>query len=135
MKQNNKTYLGSATVEMLDNLANDLHASSYNAGWWHDQETGECKLDDIFYQTSKLLLIHSEVSEATEGLRRDISDDKLPQYSMEAVELADVVIRSLEYCAAKQIPIGEIIKEKMKFNHVREDHKVENRVKSGGKKF
>jgi len=134
-KSDVKSYLNEETGQTLDALARDLHASSYNAGWWHDQATGEEKVDDLFFQCSKLLLIHAETSEAAEGLRTGEQDDKLPEYTNEAVELSDIIIRALDYCGAKNIPIGEIINKKMRFNAVRSDHKVENRKKIGGKRF
>lgn len=59
-----------------------------------------------------LLLIHSEVSEACEGLRRG---------DMENVgeELADVIIRVLHVCAKHKIPIGAIVAKKHEKNKQR----------------
>lgn len=45
----------------------------------------------------EITLIHSEISEATEGLRKRLKDDKLPKYPMYIVELADTIIRCLDY--------------------------------------
>ena len=42
-------------------------------------------------------LFHSELSEAMEGLRKNLMDDHLPEYPMVAVELADFVIRVLDW--------------------------------------
>lgn len=44
----------------------------------------------------EVILINSEIGEATEGLRKGIADDHLPDFPMYAVELADVIIRSLD---------------------------------------
>ena len=44
-------------------------------------------------------LMHSEVSEGVEGLRKDLMDDHLTAYPMVACELADTIIRILDYMA------------------------------------
>lgn len=45
-------------------------------------------------------LVHSEVSEAVEADRKDLNDDKLPEYKGRVVELADVAIRILDHTGA-----------------------------------
>jgi NTP pyrophosphatase (non-canonical NTP hydrolase) len=62
-------------------------------------------------------------------------DDKLPHRTMEEVEMADVLIRLLDYCAGHNLDLHGAYVDKMQFNADREDHKPENRVKVGGKKF
>lgn len=65
-----------------------------NAKWWHDPATGHA------IQRNKgqmRMLMISEVSEAMEGERKNLTDDKLPHRRMAEVELADVVIRALDY--------------------------------------
>jgi NTP pyrophosphatase (non-canonical NTP hydrolase) len=47
-------------------------------------------------------LVHSEVSEAVEADRKDLWDDKLPEYKGIAVELADVAIRILDWTGANK---------------------------------
>jgi len=46
-------------------------------------------------------------------------DDKLPEYKGVEVELADTLIRILDYCGAHQVPIGEIVRKKIEFNKTR----------------
>jgi len=82
-----------------------------------------------------LMLIVSEVSEAMEGHRKSLQDDKLPHRKMFDVELADAVIRILHLAGRMDIPIGEILVEKLVYNTTREDHKPENRAKEGGKAY
>jgi hypothetical protein len=135
-KQDHQSYLEPISGIYLNALCKDVHASSYNAGWWHDPETKEELINNIYVLATKIGLIHSEASEALEGLRKNIPDDKLPQYPMDAVEIADVIIRAFDYCGARGYNIGTIIAEKMAINHSRADHKIENRmVKEGGKYF
>lgn len=70
-----------------------------------------------------------------EGHRKGLKDDKLPQYDMLAVELADCVIRVFDTAGALKIPLGKILVAKLQFNTQRPDHKPENRAKEGGKAY
>lgn len=84
-----------------------------------------------------LCLIHSEVSEALEGERKGLQDDKLPQYPMPVVEIVDAMIRELDYLAGfwPDVNVQEVFDAKMKYNAEREDHKHEARRIAGGKQF
>ena len=82
-----------------------------------------------------LLLIHSEVSEATEALRKGLMDDKLPFRRGIEVELADVVIRCIKLAHHAGFDLAGAIAEKEAFNRVRSDHRPEERAKAGGKRF
>lgn len=59
-------------------------------GWWIDLETGE-RIQKEWGES--MALLHSEVSEAMEGYRKDLMDDKIPTRKMLEVEIADAVIR------------------------------------------
>ena len=109
-------------------LVREAHKNSVEAGWWNEEDT----VDTV---PAKLCLIHSEISEAMEGARKDLMDDKLPHRKMIEVELADAVIRIADLCGHLKLNLGEAIIEKMDYNKNREDHKLENRAKEGGKKF
>lgn len=82
-----------------------------------------------------LCLVHSEISEAMEGDRKNLMDDKLPHRKMLEVELADALIRIFDIAGAKGLDLGGAIAEKRSYNAVRKDHKVENRIKDDGKKY
>jgi len=104
------------------------HSQSRNAGWWDGID-----LDQI--TPTKLCLIHSEISEALEGFRKDLMDDKLPHRKMAEVELADAVIRILDLAGAHEMDIEGAMKEKLEYNLNREDHKQEIRRREYGKKY
>jgi len=106
---------------------------SRKAGWWTDLQTGESLMGAPRIVEQKLALIHSEVSEALEGHRKDLMDDKLPHRKMVEVELADAVIRIADLAGAMGLKLGQAMAEKLQYNTTREDHKLENRRKVGGK--
>lgn len=129
-------YAGTALQEFC-------HSAAATAGWWNDTKTGmdyakECMDNTRFGKAlvaEKLCLIHSEISEAMEGHRKGLMDDKLPHRSMIEVELADAIIRIGDLAGALQLDLGGAIAEKMQFNSVRPDHKIENRNAEGGKAY
>jgi NTP pyrophosphatase (non-canonical NTP hydrolase) len=124
-------------------LVDACHGASARAGWWTYGPTGqdlkaEAQSDSRFGKAlvaEKLALIHSEISEAMEGHRKGLQDDKLPHRSMIEVELADAVIRIADLAGALDLDLGGAIAEKLQFNATREDHKPENRAKAGGKVY
>lgn len=140
-------------ADTLNSLFRKCHNASRNAGWWHDPETNiplnpaiegipligiEREIRDAmapYVIATKILLIISELTEAMEGHRKGLPDDKLPHRSMLEVELADAVIRIGDLSGALGLDVGGAIAEKMKYNLSRPDHKVVNRRKPGGKLY
>lgn len=113
----------------LQYLADQIHV--LNRKWWKFSDKGE----PIRNKGEAIALMHSELSEALEGLRKNKQDEHLPHLRNEVVELADCIIRILDYCAGFELPIGKAIYEKLQYNSIRKDHKIEERMKDGGKKF
>lgn len=114
----------------LNELAKEVHAA--NAKWWQDLDTGK----PINRNKGELLmLIVSEVAEAMEGERKDLMDDKLPHRKMAEVELADALIRILDYSAGFGYDLQGAYEEKMRYNAHRIDHTHEARKLAGGKRF
>lgn len=155
-------------------LSQHCHAASYNRGWWHDPITGLSLIpvDHISTATpgtyqeqadrenrrfvdawfpyviaTKIALIHSEVTEMLEAVRRDKDDDKIPFAGVTA-EGGDVVIRVCDLIGmlqhtdapspmgrAEDYNLGLAILTKIPFNGARPDHDLAARALPGGKKY
>ena len=112
-------------IDNINDLVDYCHGQAKNAGWHNKpREVG-----------TDLMLITSEIAEAMEGARKDLMDDHLPHRKMFEVELADALIRILDTAGKYNLNLGEALVEKMNYNLNREDHKLENREKEGGKQF
>lgn len=143
---------------VINQMVSIIHENNKRAGWWSNlkypsqlkkltdmglDESNAKSVLDALNITEKadrnvgelLALVHSEVSEALEGHRKNLMDDKLPNRKMIETELADVVIRSFDITGGLNLDLGGAIQEKLKYNRSREDHKVENRLKDNGKSY
>lgn len=124
----------------LESLIKSIHQQNVDAGWWTNIETGE-SLVSLSEEKPKrnipemLMLIVTEISEAMEGHRKNLMDDKLPHRPMLEVELADAVIRICDMAGGLNLDLVGAINEKRQYNSQREDHKLENRLKADGKKY
>ena len=96
--------------EVLTQFSKEVFENNVAHGFWEGAV-------DSYNKSEKLMLMVTELAEACEGLRHgNPPDDKLTQFSSDAVELADCVIRILDYCAAYGIDIGAVIEAKHKYN-------------------
>ena len=125
-------FLSASAIHGAQNLLEQCHGRALKAGWWTDLKTGDLKPVNV---AEKLCLIHSEVSEAMEGDRKGLMDDKLPHRSMLEVELADVVIRTFDLAGRLELDVVGAMIEKLAYNAERADHKPENRAAEGGKAY
>lgn len=118
----------------INAFVDKCHQASTDAGWWTDKDGNSITLNPMCF-SNKLCLVHSEISEAMEGDRKDLMDDKLPHRKMAEVELADAMIRIADLAGAYNMDLGGAIVEKMAYNAIRPDHKKEAREAEGGKAY
>lgn len=92
----------------LDDLARICHKRAYEKGFWSegsDRNKGEM-----------IALMHSELSEMLEGLRKPGPDVHCPDFTSEEIELADLFIRAFDYAEGFKLRLGEAMIAKMRFN-------------------
>jgi len=103
---------------MIDNIQKAIHETAKEKGWWDEPRgTPEC-----------ICLMHAELSEALEAYRDgNPMSMKIAPFSQIEEELADTVIRILDFAEAHSFEIGKALKAKMEYNKTRE-------YRHGGKK-
>lgn len=128
------------TARMLTDIC---HGAALTAGWWNSGPGGTletCLMNagqkpERRIVQEKIALIHSEVSEALEGHRKNRQDEHLPHRLSLEVELADAAIRIFDLAGGMGLDVAGAIAQKLAYNAQRADHRPENRAAAGGKAF
>jgi len=81
-------------------------------GFW----ANEVEMPVTAKKMEKIALMHSELGEMTEGVRKPGPDEHCPEFSKEEIELADVFIRAGDYAAHYELRLIGAIEAKMAFN-------------------
>ena len=75
-------------MKNLDDLANELHATAVEKGFWDNYDVAPNE-----FICTKLALIHSEVTEVLEAIRKEKGEREI------MLEFADILIRTLDLYA------------------------------------
>lgn len=118
-------------------LVKACHGAAKAGGWHNDIKTGlpRTSEEDAVLFPTRIALVHSELSEALEGQRKGMQDEKLPHRLAAEVELADAVIRICDLSGIMGYDLGGAIEEKLAYNQQRLDHTLEHRRSAGGKTY
>lgn len=117
---------------VLQDVARLSHLASVSRGWWNNLDT----LEDIPRNIGELYaLFFTELGEAFEGYRTNAKSTKIPDFTNEEEELADLLIRLFDYTTPRGIRIWEAYFAKMEYNLKRPDHSLTARREKNGKKL
>jgi NTP pyrophosphatase (non-canonical NTP hydrolase) len=113
-------------TKSINEWAAEVHGLARAKGWWSKQDSVPLPDDspNISEAAEKLLMVHSEISEAVEDLRTAKSNADLNEIRYEtngkpvghAIECADVAIRLLDYCERHGIDLEHAIEVKHGYN-------------------
>lgn len=97
-------------VARFTEMQQDVHALAREKGWWErPREDGTC-----------MMLMVGEIAEAMEAARKNWpQDDKLPEFCAVTVELADCIIRIMDFAELHGLKLAEAINAKHEFNKSR----------------
>lgn len=93
---------------MTSSLGQVINTHMNEQGFWQSENVGE-----------KFMLIVSEVSEAMEADRKNLDSDKIPAFTGVEEELADAIIRILDFSQQNGLRLADAIIAKMQYNLTR----------------
>ena len=111
--------LAGQLADDIDGLARSIHADVAANGHWVAREEG---MRDWALAALKAGLIGTEVSELLEEYRAGTDHDqskRIPGFTREEDEVADIVIRSLDLAGARGLRLGHAIAAKLQANRGR----------------
>ena len=107
-------------IDSFNAVQRQVYQTAVEHGWYED---------GTFNDGEKIALMHSELSEALDWLRQgNPPSDHIPEFSGAEEELADTVIRIMDYAQHKGLDVAGAVVAKASYNDARP-------YKHGGKLF
>jgi NTP pyrophosphatase (non-canonical NTP hydrolase) len=93
-------------------LAKEAHKTAKEHGFWEPSQDNKGQ---------KIALMHSELSEVLEAVRKPsiVESSKIPPFTEEEEELADLLIRVMDYAEHHQLDVANAVAAKMRHNRSR----------------
>lgn len=109
------------TLQQLEALSAACHEMSVERGFWDGERA---IVDDhpsmlLALKAKRIALIHSELSECLEAIRKPQQDEHCSEFTSEEIELADAVIRIMDYAGGYGLRLAQAIIAKYTYNHSR----------------
>jgi len=97
-------------IELFNLFAQDMNNLAHEKGWWDSERSdGEA-----------IALMHSELSDCLEAFREgNPSDHNIMHRTSAEIELADCIIRIMDFAVQKGFNLGGAIIDKHQFNKTR----------------
>lgn len=119
----------------FNQVADEVHKTARSKGFWEDRDDlmriapisdgvthndGRTKAMQQALDSQMIALMHTELAEVTEAMRHgDPPDDKIPEFSGAEAELADCIIRIMDFAQGRRLRVAEAIVAKMEYNSTR----------------
>lgn len=115
---------------VLDAMAALAHANAVDHGFYEEDAKIATQLERLVGDAARdrhllncalnrLALITSEVGEAVDALRKPGPSEHVPDFSCEEEEVADILIRLLDYAGYRGLRLGPAVVAKMSYNATR----------------
>lgn len=112
-------------IDQSNTLMQQIYLMAKEKGFWerpkyleHADELSQAEYYRL-KKAEKIALLMSELGEMLEGVRKPGQSDKIPEFTQEEEEAADVFIRLLDYCGGFSIRLFEAVDAKLDYNSAR----------------
>jgi hypothetical protein len=112
---------GNDLSRMVDSFKYACHACAVLHGFYDDANASD-QIPSRYIIADRLLLIITELGEGYEALRCNrahLPDEHCPEFTNEEVEVADAIIRLLDFAEFRKLRLGAAIVSKFYYNQTR----------------
>jgi hypothetical protein len=122
--ENPEKFYNDQFVKFFSAIQKRVNKTAHEKGWYDKDDALKAinmpedlrKYVGKLANMTRIALMHSELSEGLEGERKDLNDDKIPQFTMMEAELADTIIRIMDFCEENHLKVADALIAKASFN-------------------